>query len=192
MRYCPYIAEKRMMKLNKSSKKSQMEIGQTMMILIIFFILLIFALIFFVRFQASENATKVADFNEKDMVEKAQTVYSLGEFGCSIDNVLKYDCIDILKLEAFKDSMSKNYLFYRKLLGNIRIEVEELYPKYKGINYTWSRNSDNSIYNGVPSFLYSSRSIQMPIVLYNASDTSIGSYYFGILTVTSYFRVNTR
>lgn len=175
----------------KINKKSQMEIGQTMMILIVFFILLIFALIFFIRFQSSEQSVKTQEWNEQNMVEKAQLVYSLGEIGCSIDNVIKYDCIDILKLNAFKEQLKfkqQSNLYYRKIFGNLKIEIEELYPVHYGINMT----GNNALYDTKPKYLVSSRSIQMPIVLYNASDSVIGSYYFGIMTVTSYFRVTER
>ena len=164
-----------------------MEIGQTVMIMIVFFVLIIFALVFYVRFQYSNNAAKVSQFNEQDMIDKTQFVYSLGELSCSLDNVLKYDCIDLLKLTAFKQSISSStdYIFYRKIMGNIKVEIEELYPSYQAINYT----QDNALYDAKPAYLYSSRSIQMPVVLYNASDSTVGSYYFAILTVTSYFRV---
>ncbi|MBN2881585.1 hypothetical protein JXM83_06070 [Candidatus Woesearchaeota archaeon] len=179
------------------NKKGQLETGQTMMILIVFFILIIFALIFFIRFQSSDQAVKQQELNEQEMVEKAQQVYSLGEFSCSYDNVLKYDCLDILKLISFKRKMldSEDYLYYRKMLGDLKVEVQEIYPIENGINFT----GGNAVYDVFPSnslykplFRYSQRSIQIPVVLYNASDTSVGAYYFGLLTVTSYFRVTER
>lgn len=168
-------------------KKSQMEIMQTMIILIVFFILIVFSLIFFYRFQLSETSVKLAEFNEKTMIEKAQEVYILGELGCSTDNVIKYDCIDLMKLDSFKLSLSNpaNYIYYRGLLGFIKIEIEEIYPSYRKINYTGER----ALYDGKPGFLYNSRPIQIPVSLFNATDTTVGSYYFGVLTVTSYFRV---
>lgn len=163
-----------------------------MMILIVFFILMIFALVFFIQFQQRETGVQQQVFNEEQMIEKSQEVYSLPEIGCSYDNVLKYDCLDIIKLESFKKQLlrGENYLYYRKILGNIKIEVEEIYPKELRINYTGS----NAIYDAFPSsnrpsYRVSERSIQIPVVLYNATDSTIGSYYFGVLTVTSYFRV---
>ncbi|MFO7677084.1 MAG: hypothetical protein R6V50_01695 [Thermoplasmatota archaeon] len=166
-----------------------------MMILIVFFILLIFALVFFIRFQQRDAGVQQQQYNEREMVETAQEVYSLGEFGCSYDNTLKYDCVDMIKLEAFKHKMlfEQSYLFYRKLIGNVRVELEEIYPKYKRTNYT----GENAVYDAFPkgnepSYRYSERAIQIPVVLYNATDSTVGSYYFGIMTVTSYFRVFNR
>lgn len=178
------------------NKKAQMETAQTMMILIVFFVLLIFSLVFFIQFKQRQSGVEQKAYNDQEMVEKAQEVYSLSELGCSYDNTLKYDCLDILKIEAFRDRLfnfGNDYLYYRKRLGNIKIEVEEIYPRRSGVNFT----KENAIFdafppNNQPSYRYAENPIQIPVVLYNATDSTIGSYYFGVLTVTSYFRVFNR
>ena len=80
--------------------KGQLEIGITMMVLLVFFILLIVALVVYFQFSHSiikENRQEVLDTKFSTLVN---SITSLPEIKCSIRGAER-ECFDVKKLIAF-------------------------------------------------------------------------------------------
>lgn len=158
------------LKKMSKSKKSQIQMGETIAVVFVFFILVIVGLIFYVKVQKGQLETEKEELSQLRSVAIAQRIMFLPELQCSEDNIVSDNCIDMLKLDTAQKVMRDNQLYYYDLLEFTDISILEIYPG----NSTWklySRRIED----------FSSKYItNIPISLY---DPAIRQNRFGILTV---------
>lgn len=165
-------------------KKSQIQMGETIAVLIIFFILIVIGFIFFTRVIKGNIEIEIEESRQLKAVEIAQRASFLPEIQCSEENIVTDNCIDILKLEAATEGtiadpsiIETNQIFYYDKLQFSDISIEEVYPG----NRIWD------LYNrplGEGNFT-SKMSTNIPIALF---DPTKKKYYFGVMKVDTYTR----
>lgn len=102
---------------------------ETVAVLIVFFILLLFGLIFYTRFQRSAFDEQRAEFAGERAITISLTALLLPELRCSKgDNVAVRDCVDLYKLDIAQQKMQQERDYYFDLFGFARVSVEEHYP----------------------------------------------------------------
>src|SRR3989338_930658 len=159
------------MKNNKKIKikKSQVTMLETIMVLIIFFILLGVGVMFYGRASISSVQTKIKEKAMIKAVESAQASAFLIEIQCSRLNVREFNCFDMQKIEGFMNLPKeiKNQ-YYFDIFGYAVINITEIYPGSSSwVIYDNRKGSGRE-------------RVQVPISIYNATSKKNS---FGVLTV---------
>ena len=160
------------MKLIKLKKAQDIKMAETIFILLIFIILLMFGLSFLTRYQKTNVAAIKSDQTMKKSVETSQIFAYLPEIACSFDNVRKENCVDLLKVEAAASTIRAHQSFYFPYFKYSKIVIYEIYPEEN----TWVLY-DNSIPKTTKI------STPIPIALYDGRDKA---YYYGVMEVNYY------
>ena len=146
--------------------------GETIAVLFIFFILVVIGFIFYgkiVRNNLESEKDEVAQLRSVGIVER---VMFLPEVQCSEDNVIKDNCADILKLDAAKQAINANEVYYYDLLEYGNITISQIYPTEQSW-VIYSRKLDG----------YKNKFVtNVPISLYDPSTRKNG---FGIISIES-------
>ena len=152
------------------SRKAQIQIGETVAVLFVFFILIVVSLIFYVKVIKGNIELEKDELSQLNSVGIAQRVMFLPEVQCSEDNIIIDNCVDILKLDSAQRLMKENEVYYYDLLEFSDVSIREIYPddaQWK----IYSRKTDE----------YSSKFVtNVPISLY---DPTTRKQAFGILTI---------
>ena len=139
-------------------KKSQIQIGETVAVLFVFFILIVVGLIFYVKVIKGNLSSEKEEISQLKSVGIDQRVMFLPEIQCSKDAVKEESsCIDILKLESAPGIIKENELYYYDLLEFSDINVFEVYPMRNKQWNLYSRkneNLENKFVTNVPISLY--------------------------------------
>lgn len=162
-------------------KKSQMKMMETISVLIIFLILLVFIMIFYIGMSKSTSGKTEDERSSLKAIEISQYASYMPEFQCSSKNIIKENCYDILKMNAFIDFTTNYYngslvlnTTYYDLFKYSKIFVYEIYPDDR--NWT--------VYEKFPpKGVIGSKESHIPISLY---DATTDEYTFGILNVKIY------
>ncbi len=158
-------------------RKSQIQIGETIAVLVIFFILLVTGFIFYVRVIKGNIAIEIEESRQLKAIEIAQRASFLPEIQCSEENIVTDNCIDIYKLNAAAGIISdpNNKIFYYDRLQFSNITIEEIYPGTQ----TWTLY-DNPLGEGE----YTSKiSTNIPIALFDPTEKK---YSFGVMKVNTF------
>jgi len=150
--------------------KSQIQMGETIAVLFVFFILIIVSFIFYVRVLKGNIQSEGDELSQLRSVGIAQRVMFLPEVQCSEDNVIADNCIDTLKLKSAQDIMSKNEVYYYDLLEYSNVSVSQIYPSQAAWTLYSRKIEDfsNKFVTNVPISLY---------------DPATRKYGFGVLTI---------
>jgi len=154
-------------------KKSQMQFGETIAILFIFFMLLVVGLVFYVKIKTASVGQDISEYKDVRAVELSQTVAFLPEFQCTEMNVVEPSCFDKYKILAMQKVSEANHAYYYRDLGDILIEVQQIYPFGETI----------VPYNSTPETFTVASQAHIPISLY---DVESEKYIFGVLRITTY------
>ena len=160
-------------------RKAQLQIMENTFILIIVFLILSIALIYVMVMRNAEQKDKLSEFKDIELIKKSQILNFLPEMQCSDNNNLDPDCYDILKMVAFRDYLEQDKLYYRSLLGNIKIRVVRYDPSPE-VN---SQNEEWVICDFEKPESNGYREIQYPVLL---KDVIANSNYFGIIYLGVY------
>ena len=159
------------------SRKSQIQIGETVAVLFVFFLLIIIGFVFYVNVIKGNIESERDELSQLKSIEVAQRVLSLPELQCSEDVVEeKENCMDTLKLRSAEQIMLNNEVnevYYFDIFEFGEIDVKEVYPPDRP-DRSWdlySRHSD--VYK-------SNFSTNIPVSLY---DPTVKKYSFGILSI---------
>jgi hypothetical protein len=155
-------------------KKSQIRMGETIAVLIIFFFLLVFGAIFYFQVQKSKIYTNNQEQIYQESIKISQGVSYLPELQCSHQNIIDDNCFDLYKLNIAAKHINNNRNFYFPLFGNSNVTIEEIYPSQKKW-VIYENVLPSSVAGRIPTYI--------PISLYNATKRS---YSFGVLTVIYY------
>ncbi|MBI3035509.1 hypothetical protein HYY71_04245 [Candidatus Woesearchaeota archaeon] len=155
------------------NRKSQIQIGETIAVLFVFFILIVVGLIFYARVIKGNIEIEGEESSQLRSVGIAQRVMFLPEVQCSEDNNIIDNCIDTLKLESAQSLMRENEVYYYDLFEFGNISVAQIYPN----EVKWSlylRKADN-LRNKIVT--------NVPVSLYNPVTRRHG---FGVLTIETF------
>lgn len=161
------------------TKKSQIKMTETIGILVIFFILLLFGLVFYAQYQKSSILKQEARFLEKRAVASSLKTIFLQEIRCE-ESETTGTCIDLYKFDilAGKIENDANYTtYYSNVFYGMNISVRNLVSPEEIILYespiTWTRKTN----------------VQTPIIL-RKTEIQDGRFktkdYFGVLNVDVY------
>lgn len=164
-------------------RRAQVQMGESVAIILIVIILIILALVFYAKIKESDIQVKKEEIGELDLVKLSQIVYALPEIQCSAAEVTDYGCVDLLKFEYLSEIITESYentvdkkvyFYYRELFKTARISLEMI--KNNGEVSSWELFASDRDYN-------SKTPLYMPVVVFNATNDQ---NYFGILTVEKY------
>ena len=151
---------------------------ETISILFIFFIIVVIALIFYYNIAKSGAQDQLDKFQDLSRIQIAQIASSLPELQCAQNNIVKANCIDILKMDAAAKEggnvISGNLNDYFDLFAYSNITVQDIFP---GDTRQWT------IYERKPDTIAAKRVNFFPISLYNAT---ADTYAFGLMVVEVY------
>ena len=150
--------------------KSQIQMGETIAVLFVFFILIVVSFIFYVRVLKGNIQSESEELSQLKSVGIAQRVMFLPEIQCSEDNVIADNCVDILKLKSAQSIMSQNEVYYYDLLEYSNISISQIYPSQA----TWN------VYSRKIEDFKSKFVTNVPVSLY---DPATRKYGFGVLTI---------
>ena len=167
-------------------RRSQIRMGESITIVFVFFLLVIFGLIFYSKMEARNIRADKSENEELGSIEVAQKAIFLPEIRCSREGVVTYNCFDTLKLEAMEalnnDTQEKKFYYYN-LFGYATINVIQLYP---------DTGTEWEIYSNEGTNWTRRMRFQIPVALFNATGDAGYSppmpshYSFGVLIVDSY------
>ncbi len=155
--------------------KAQIKMTETIGVMFIFFLLVIFGFVFYARIQATSYQGLIIEENEKRAVEVAQRAFTLPELQCSSNNIVTDNCIDILKLEAMSNMLKADQTLQVNYYDNFessKLIVRQIYPiKKEWLIYDRNVTGTGYLFTPIPVSLY---------------DPVSNKYNFGILEVTYY------
>lgn len=122
---------------NIKSKKSQIQMGENVIIIFIFFILLIFAIVFFTKIQGAKTKQAIdIDITGRGL-QIAQKVSFLPEVQCTKDNAEIFSgCYDEYSIKAL-DAISgtkEHREYYYDVFGFSTVSVKKIFPVKEGDN----------------------------------------------------------
>lgn len=145
--------------------------GESIAILFVFFILLVFGFVFYMNVMQSSAKVEREENLQLKAIGIAQKASFLPELQCSEENVRLENCIDLLKLNAASSLLKINNIHYFDVFEYSRIKVNRIYPP---------NNEEWTLYNRTLANFSNRLFTNIPISLFNAT---LKEYSFGILTV---------
>ena len=156
-------------------KKSQMKMGETIAVLIVFFMIIFFGIFFYANKERKDIQERLETMEEKKSIDVSQIISFLPELKCTAENITKSLCIDKLKKEVFADQIGSEYSqFYSSIFSNTKIELVEIYP---------DSGDYIVLYEGTISEQYFTTYI--PVSLFDPTKYP-GRYTIGLLKITYY------
>ena len=166
------------------NKKSQIQMMETILILFIFFILLVFGFMFYARFFTGSARTEEREIAQLKAIQIAQRIADLPEIQCTRNNVRVTNCVDLFKLEVAKTIIgSTNQIHYFDLLGYSDITVKQIYPSSADEWNIYKKELDN--YQSLSSLF-------IPTIIYDPTESGQychvgkGTCTFGLIEVKVY------
>ena len=120
-------------------KKSQIKIGESIAVLMIFFVLVVIGIVFWSRYSQVQMKGQQEMDLQSMAIKVAQTVTFLSELQCSTLEVIQFSCFDLYKIEAMKDLLMTNpeknrTSYYFDIFGFSNITIYSIYPDEKSWN----------------------------------------------------------
>ena len=115
-------------------KRGQLEIGITMMVLLVFMVLLVVSLVFYFKFSQESIKETRQDILDEKYSGLLDAIMGLPELRHSFNGVEK-NCLDADKIKNFQivvdDSVNRGSEYYNNLLGDvIALEIEDVYGAF--------------------------------------------------------------
>lgn len=149
-----------------------------MAVLLIFFILILIGFVFYVKIMSGNVEFEAGVLREKEGIKIAQRALFLPELQCSEENVVKSDCVDIMKLNTAAQVMLDNEFHYHSKLGFSEITITQVYPDTEESWQIYDRGLDVDAYRDIIT-------THMPVTLF---DPSTDNKAFGVMEVRVYTR----
>jgi hypothetical protein len=182
------------------NKKSQIRMTETIAVIFVFFVLVLFGLIFYAQISKGVAEDKYVEQLGDRAVSVALTAAFLPELRCGESTTsAARDCVDLYKLKHTKQLMGDQSDYYFDLFGNARITVVEL-PSSTHLPYFCEMRGSSNSQTGLilardGCVLYdmpkegATRIITTPIpisILNPLNDNLQPEFYFGVLYVDVY------
>ncbi len=144
-------------------KKAQVQIGETVGVIMFFTLIMIITLVFIVKQNAgNQEKARVQKVNEL-LTTLARTIQTMNELRCSKLSTETLGCLDLEKIKAFNDELQHNDFalsYYKNIFGFSKIDVSIVYA------YDPVQENNYTIYN-VTGNLTDSLYFAMPIQVYD-------------------------
>lgn len=177
-------------------KQGQLEMGESIFIVIIIILIIIFGLIFASGAERDEITRQQQRFQELDAITKAQYITSLKELTCSEFEVTQTSCFDKHKVEAFArlthDDWSLVQEYYYEQFGDACIFIHRIDTDTGGSGIT-ELNCNTIVPNPEKLWLVynnsarrdpsQGRPVIIPVSLF---DSTTRTNDFGVLTIIPY------
>ena len=158
-------------------KKAQVQMGETIVVIFILMILIMFGLVILYQFQAGSARVTKQQFGSFKTIELTQIVTNMPELQCSFIEVTDVNCMDEVKAAALSNLLQNPedpaFFYYRENLGTSKIEIDAIYPSVKKIVIY---DNSKGYRNAEPTFI--------PITLY---DPAQKVFSFALLQATRYY-----
>jgi len=157
-----------------NSRKCQVQMFETMAVLIVFFFLIITGMAVYFQLQKAGFKRELREAHEQASMQLIQKTLYLPELDCSFVSVQKENCFDTHKLSVFSEMLKKENILldYFTVFGYSEITVQTIYPeKTEKVLYTNKLEEKDWI------------TVQNPVLVYNAT---ANSYAFGVVEVKLY------
>ena len=155
--------------------RAQIQMFETIGIIIVFLFLITLASIFYFSAQKSSLEKEKITASQKYALQITLNAINMPELDCSFLLTSRDNCIDQLKLSSIQNILTEQTALsdYFVEFGYATITVTEIYPS--NINYT--------IYSNQPVQFETKQTSQSPILLY---DPIQNTYSFGVIEVAIY------
>ena len=163
------------------AKKGQMQITETIAILFIFFILLLFGIIFYFRFQQSAFQEKQEELLGARAMEATLKALFMPELICSKGEAGSEDnCFDVLKLDAAIATLQDHLDdYYFEIFSYATITVHQVYPDKEEKTWIVYDKSKPDYTRKEPTFFV--------VTLKNElAGSTLAKYSFGYISVEVY------
>jgi len=158
---------------SQSSKKGQVQMMETIMVLVVFIIILIVGMVFFWGVVMKDIGASAKELEEEKYYVLTSILPTLPELLYS-EATNEEEYIDTSKILAFQKTIADQTSHYSQLFGQTRISIEQTYPKPATIKECTLREFTNTDYpdNCNSWILYNklttriTRKITMPVSLY--------------------------
>lgn len=168
---------------NKLSRKSQIQMAESVAVVIIIIFLLVIGIVFWSGIRRDDIKTTQIEYQDLSVIELAKIAAELPELRCYSSNVVtKVNCFDWYKILALNKTMHDPVLkkdvfeYYNYYFKNSRITIKQIYP-----NETSIVLYDNNISKTT------SLQISIPIIIEKNYGRE-GRKGFGLLIVEGYYR----
>ena len=141
----------------QKQRKSQINMLETIVVLAVFFILVVFVFIFYSKVFESSIEIENEENSQLNAIKIAQKASFLPELQCSQDNVVIDNCIDLLKLAAISDIIKENEIHYFDMFSFSRITINEIYPDAEELAVLYDKPLEeysNKIVTNIPITLF--------------------------------------
>jgi hypothetical protein len=119
----------------KNSRKSQMQISETIFAVMIILIIIILALVFYAKAKESSLKEQAREARIGRVISLAHTLSSWAELECSIRETREFDCVDVIKLGLLYDFINRSkssngyaFNYYYDYLTRSKITITQVYP----------------------------------------------------------------
>jgi len=175
-------------------KKAQIQMMETVMVLVVFFFIIGIGLVFFGKFQQGAIKQSQTEMFEKRAVDIALKAAYLPELACSHGQDIDYNCVDLGKVLAFSANMDKQkrkdpaysgfFQFYTSDFTTSRIVLRIIYPKGQppGQNGDISPYPVFTIYDNAPEMAKKMKSF-VPVTVIDPLRTKGKDKLFGVLEI---------
>lgn len=115
----------------KKNIKAQIQMSETIAVLFIFFVLILFGLIFYTKYSQISFEEKREELTDRQAIDVSLKTLFLPELICSQQEAEPTEnCLDLMKLEAASKTFSKyRSEYYFNLFPFVNITAVELYPE---------------------------------------------------------------
>ena len=146
------------------STKGQVQLLETIAVLVVFSILLIFGLFWFGSSQTDQVQQQTTELENLELLEMTKAIMSLPEIQCSIAGRPDTSCVDKLRLEALNQTIDSNSEIAAYYENRYRTNTRATYAvhvvdmnnqqKYELFNYTTNQPSASRQQQAVPAVIY--------------------------------------
>ncbi|MBW2998174.1 hypothetical protein KY321_01425 [Candidatus Woesearchaeota archaeon] len=180
------------------SKKAQLQMLESTMVMFILFFLIILGIVFYNNVLNEKYKNMGEKFNDYQAIQIVQKISSIPELQCTKNGLLTQDCYDVGKLANFERLWKRNPTYYRKEYGLTQAKVTlvyspsldvqngfETYPEFFTIPNTDQLDKTRTIFNFTSTIVdddYEMNRFNYPIILMD-SRFFPEKYYFGWLTI---------
>lgn len=99
--------------VKRKTVKAQIQMGESILVLILFLFLLVFGVVVYAKFQTLSMKNEVTERQDLLSEAVARKIRLLPEFQCTIAGTAQFDCYDMMKLKAFTALVAdQKYRFY--------------------------------------------------------------------------------
>ncbi|MBN1275146.1 hypothetical protein JXA12_02545 [Candidatus Woesearchaeota archaeon] len=171
--------------LLSNDKKAQIQIGESMLVIIFVLIIGVIALVFVARMQEDKIAVRLDEYESLNAVETAQLVTNLYDLRCAKPGLTE-TCVDLHKAKAVASILedpgpARDY--YYSLFKDARITLVQAYPPPAGTD-----DGKLVLYDvGPGEGNRTTTALHIPVSVHNASANTLG---FGMLVIERYRRTS--